>query len=73
VVTSATPTRKLVEVLFSGDLEAWVSICRGAGQSWRSIAWDLNERLGGECTISHETLRAWFAEVDIAIPLDLTG
>lgn len=73
VVTPGTPTRKLVELLLGEDLEAWVASRRSAGQSWRAVASDLNERLDGACTISHETLRAWFAEVSFAFPLDRTA
>lgn len=62
-----------MEVLLGEDLEAWVSSRRSAGQSWRAIVSELDERLAGMCPVSHETLRTWFAEVDSDTPLGRTA
>lgn len=69
-VPSATRTRTLVEALLGESLEEWVVARRRAGQSWRSIASELDVCTDGRAGINRETLRSWFAEVDPRRPLE---
>lgn len=75
-VTPTTTTRWVVEKLLDdageGPLGLWVVSRRSAGQSWRSIASELGGHTAPICSVSHQTLRAWFAEVEPTTPLDMT-
>jgi hypothetical protein len=68
-VPPATRTRQLVEALLGESLEGWVVARRARSLSWAAIAAELTECTDGQCDLSRETLRAWFAEVDPTIPL----
>jgi hypothetical protein len=72
-VTSATPTRRLLELALGEPLDTWVATRRAAGKSWRSIASDLRERTGGEIAVNRETLRGWFGDGEVVRPLEATA
>ncbi len=55
-----TPTHQLIEVRLGGDLTKFVDDRLNTGMGWRRIAEAVTERTG--VTVSHETLRSWFAE-----------
>ena len=55
-----TTTYQLIQVRLGRDLAAWVGDRRQDGDSWRAIAAAATSITG--IPVSHETLRAWFAE-----------
>lgn len=56
----------LVEKQLGSSLEEFVSE-RRPGQSWRSIASELQRHIGG-VRLSHEILRQWFPDEDVDAP-----
>lgn len=50
--------RKLLEVLYPGNLDQEIQNRITSGESWRSIADHVNEVTG--VTVSHESLRNWY-------------
>lgn len=54
-----TPTRQLLDVKLDGRLDATVERARTRGDSWYTIADDLNTATGLD--ISAESLRRWYA------------
>lgn len=59
---SATPTRRLADLLLDGALDTWVSD-RRPGRSWRRIARELFEATGGQVDVTDVTLRSWYPEL----------
>ena len=57
-----TNTKTLAALVFPGDLEQYVANARTAGDSWRTIADNVNARLDGKLSVTHESLRTWFAQ-----------
>jgi hypothetical protein len=55
-----TTTYQLLQVRLTADLAEWVAARRADGRSWRAIAHEASTVTG--VNVSHETLRAWFAE-----------
>jgi hypothetical protein len=54
----------LIQVRLGRDLAQYVE-ARRPGDGWRAIAADLSQVTG--ISVSHETLRAWFAESESAV------
>jgi hypothetical protein len=61
-VSQPTPTYQLIEERLDGTLEEFVRTRRPLTPpaSWRQIAAEIKDATG--VTVSHESLRAWFAE-----------
>lgn len=59
MVSPASPTRRLADLLLGRPVEEWISERRLAGRSWRLIERDLRETTEGEVDVTHETLRSW--------------
>jgi hypothetical protein len=55
-----TATQRLAEVHLGRSLDEFVAERRTAGDSWRTIAAALRE--ASDLSVSHETLRAWYAD-----------
>ena len=53
-------TRRLVDVLLDGQLDALVQERRDQGVVWRKIAREIYDRTGVD--LSHETIRGWYTE-----------
>ena len=60
-MSQPTPTYQLIEERLDGTLEEFVRTRRPLTPpaSWRQIAADIKAKTG--VTVSHESLRAWFA------------
>lgn len=54
------PSQRLAEIEFEGDLAAFVTAQRAAGETWRAIARDVSERLDQD--INHVSLFRWYAK-----------
>lgn len=62
-----TATQRLADVHLGRSLDEFVAERREAGDSWRTIAAALHTAT--DLTVSHETLRAWYAvtpQADVA-------
>lgn len=55
-----TPARRLAEHLLATPLDVWVTERRARGDSWRSIAQEIQDLTNGRVEIVGETLRGWF-------------
>jgi hypothetical protein len=67
MTATTSPKRLLAETLYPGDLPADVDQWVTEGRSWRWIATHVSNRLATvPLTISHETLRQWYAAKDPA-------
>ena len=53
-------TYQLLQIKLTADLAEWVANRRADDRSWRAIAHEASTVTG--VPVSHETLRAWFAE-----------
>lgn len=58
---SHTVTRRLVDELLDGDLDAYVEKRRRSGRSWRLIARDLRDDIGVDVT--DRTLLTWYRDM----------
>lgn len=65
-MTERTTLYLLVEKQLGSSLEEFVT-ARRPGQSWRSIASELQPHIGG-VKLSHEVLRQWFPDEDAPAP-----
>ena len=52
----------IAALMFPGQLDVYVAGCRRDGDSWRTIADNVNARLDGKLSVTHESLRTWFAQ-----------
>ena len=61
---SATPTRRLADILLGRDLAEYVDERRSTEPptSWRRIARSVYEDTNGEIDVTAETLRLWFPD-----------
>lgn len=63
-MTNESAARQLLGLRYPGNLDADVAELRQAGRSWRWVANAVTVRSG--VSVSHETMRAWFAGTDAA-------
>lgn len=61
---ATTATQRLADHELGEPLAARVERDRKAGKAWRIIARDLYVETEGRVDVTHETLRAWFRDVD---------
>jgi hypothetical protein len=61
--TDITAKQQLAELIFDGDLSAFVAEERAKGASWRVIAADVSARLNRRAYVSHESLRQWYGDI----------
>jgi CRISPR/Cas system endoribonuclease Cas6 (RAMP superfamily) len=69
MTTDLTVTRRLADVLLERPLTEYVAEKRTSTPrwSWRLIAKQLYHDTDGQVTISHNTLRLWFADDEVAV------
>jgi len=63
-VSEETPKRQLIDIRLGGRLDQLVEDRRQAGASWRRIAHEISK--ASKVSISFETLRDWFADLERA-------
>lgn len=59
-MATPTATRRLLDHLLGGQLDAFVADRRAAGQPWRIVARDVHAETGVD--ITPEALRSWYAQ-----------
>jgi hypothetical protein len=61
-----TPMARLAEALLGQPVEQFVRTRRNSGRSWRLIARDLYDATDHQVDVTHETVRTWFPDEQIA-------
>lgn len=59
-------TQRLAGLIIGEGLDTWVASRRREGFGWDRIATDLAVATEGEIVTSGQTLRRWYAEVEVA-------
>lgn len=62
IANTSSFKRQLAELIYDGDLPAFVADMRVKGASWRIIAGEVNANLKRRATVTHESLRQWYGE-----------
>lgn len=57
-----SPAYKHADLYFKHQLDTMVKHFRADGQSWQTITQELFHRSAGEVSLTHETLRSWYAD-----------